>query len=249
MTHALESADFLVVQDIFLTETAKLADVVLPAACWAEKEGTFTCTERKVQRVRQAVEPPGEAKPDWVILSEIAKRLGLSFNYTEPREIFDEMAALSPIYGGISYARLERQDLHWPCPTNDHPGTPFLHQEKFGRGLGLFSGIAFRPSEELPDEEFPFFLTTGRHYAHYNARTMTGRCPTLAKEYSRAITQMHVNDAEKLGLRDGDSDPGHFPPRRGENVGAARHDCAGRGDFHGFSLCRRQLQRPPGDIA
>ena len=122
ITHALTSAEFLVVQDIFLSETAKLADVVLPAACWAEKEGTFSCTERKVQRVRKAVEPPGEAKPDWVILSEIARRMGLPFNYAEPREIFAEMAALSPIYGGISYERLERQDLHWPCPTDDHPG-------------------------------------------------------------------------------------------------------------------------------
>lgn len=204
ITHALKSAEFLVVQDIFLSETAKLADVVLPAACWAEKEGTFSCTERKVQRVRKAVEPPGEAKPDWVILSELAKRLGLPFDYAEPRAIFDEMAGLSPIYGGISYERIERQDLHWPCPTSDHPGTPFLHQERFGRGLGLFTGIAYRPSEELPDEEFPFVLTTGRHFAHYNARTMTGRCENLAREYARAITQMHVNDAEKLGLRDGD---------------------------------------------
>ena len=214
ITHALKSADFLVVQDIFLSETAKLADVVLPAACWAEKEGTFSCSERKVQRVRKAVEPPGEAQPDWVILSQIAKRLGLPFDYAEPEEIFAEMASLSPIYGGISYGRIERQDLHWPCPTPDHQGTPILHQERFGRGLGLFAGIAYRPSEELPDEEYPFFLTTGRHFAHYNARTMTGHCATLAREYPRAFAQMHVNDAEKFGLREGD--PVRVISRRGE---------------------------------
>ncbi len=220
ITHALESADFLVVQDIFLSETAKLADVVLPAACWAEKEGTFSCTERKVQRVRKAVEPPGEAKPDWVILSEIGRRLGLAFDYSEPKEIFAEMAALSPIYGGISYERIESRDLQWPCPTPDHPGTPFLHQERFGRGLGLFAPIGFRPSEELPDEEYPFYLTTGRHFAHYNARTMTGRCGTLAREYPRAFTQMHVKDAEKLGVREGD--PIRVISRRGEVMSWAK---------------------------
>ncbi len=204
ITHALKSAEFLVVQDLFLTKTAELADVVLPAVCWAEKDGTFTSSERKVQRVRQAVLPPGEAKPDWVILSEIGRRLGLSMHYTSAQEIFDEMAALSPIYNGISYQRIEQQDLQWPCPTPEHQGTKFLHQGKFGRGLGLFSAIEFRPSEELPDPEYPMYLTTGRRYAHYNARSMTGRCPTLHNEYSRAITQMHFRDAERMGLRDGD---------------------------------------------
>ena len=220
IVHALESAEFLVVQDIFLSETAKLADVVLPAACWAEKDGTFTCTERKVQRVRKAVEAPGEARPDWMILREVGARLGIPMNYDSPQEIFAEMASLSPIYGGISYQRIESEVLQWPCPTPDHGGTKYLHKGSFGRGLGLFSAIDFRPSEELPDEEYPFFLTTGRHYAHYNARTMTGRCPTLASEYSQAITQMHVNDAARLGVNNGDQI--RISSRRGEVVSTAR---------------------------
>ncbi len=203
--HALNSAEFLVVEDIFLTETAELADVVLPAACWAEKEGTFTNSERKVQRVRKAVTPPGEARPDWQVLAEIGKRLGLSMDYTTPQDIFEEMSNLSPIYGGISYERIEQRDLQWPCPTGDHGGTKFLHQGAFGRGLGLFSGIDFRPSEELPDEEYPLFLTTGRRFAHYNGRTMTGACPTLDQEFPGPLTQMHVLDAKRLGVEDGDS--------------------------------------------
>jgi len=205
ITHALESAEFLVVQDLFLTKTAELADVVLPAVCWAEKDGTFTSSERKVQRVRQAVMPPGEARTDWQIMSEIGRRMGVPMNYTSAQDIFDEMAGLSPIYGGISYQRIEQQDLQWPCPTADHPGTEFLHQGKFGRGLGLFSAIEFRPSEELPDPEYPMFLTTGRRFAHYNARSMTGRCPSLHNEYSKALTQMHYNDAKRLGFKDGDT--------------------------------------------
>lgn len=220
IVHALESAELLVVQDIFLSETAKLADVVFPAACWAEKEGTFTCSERKVQRVRRAVQAPGAARPDWQILCDLGTRLGLAMNYDSPRQIFAEMAALSPIYGGISYERIETEVLQWPCPAPDHPGTRFLHQGTFGRGLGLFSAIDYRPSEELPDEDYPFFLTTGRHYAHYNARTMTGRCPSLDKEYSQAITQMHVNDAARLGVNNGDRIK--ISSRRGEVISTAR---------------------------
>jgi formate dehydrogenase alpha subunit len=220
ITHALESAEFLVVQDLFLTKTAEFADVVLPAACWAEKDGTFTSSERKVQRVRQAVNPPGEAKADWQILSEIGRRLGLSMEYSSSIEIFREIAELSPIYGGITYDRIEQQDLQWPCPTPDHQGTQYLHQGKFGRGLGLFSAIEFRPSEELPDADYPFFLTTGRRFAHYNARSMTGRCPSLHTEYAEAVTQMHQSDAEKIGLRDGDSI--RVVSRRGEVTSKVR---------------------------
>jgi formate dehydrogenase alpha subunit len=218
--HALKSAEFLVVQDIFMSETAKLADVVLPAACWAEKEGTFTCSERKVQRVRQAVEAPGTARPDWQILRDLGKRLGVSMDYDSPQAIFNEMALLNPIYGGFSYQRIETEVLQWPCPTPDHPGTKFLHKGTFGRGLGLFSAIDYRPSEELPDTEYPFFLTTGRHFAHYNARTMTGRCPSLEREYPQAITQMHVNDAARLGVRDGGRIK--ISSRRGEVISTAR---------------------------
>jgi formate dehydrogenase alpha subunit len=201
---ALESAEFLVVEDIFLTETAQMADVVLPAACWAEKEGTFTNTERSVQRVRKAVEPPGQAKPDWVILSEIGTRLGLAMEYSSAQDVFDEMTSLTPSYGGISYARIKSRGLQWPCPSLEHQGTGFLHQGKFTRGLGLFTPIDYRPPEELPDEEYPFILTTGRRFAHYHTRTMTGRSASLHKEFPRPIAQVNLADAEKLSLREGD---------------------------------------------
>jgi formate dehydrogenase alpha subunit len=216
ITHALESAEFLVVEDIFLSETAELADVVLPAACWAEKEGTFTNSERKVQRVRKAVEPPGEARPDWAILSEIGSRLGLNMEYGSASEVFEEMASLTPNYGGISHDRLESAQLQWPCPSPDSAGTKFLHKGKFTRGLGQFSAIDYRPSEELPDDEYPFFLTTGRRYAHYHTRTMPGRCPSLHKEFPEPITQINLHDAMKLGLEDGD--PIKVISRRGEVV-------------------------------
>lgn len=212
--HALNSADFLVVEEIFLTETAALADVILPAACWAEKDGTFTNSERKVQRVRKAVDPPGESKPDWQILSEIGRRLGISMNYSSTEDIFEEMKHLTPAYHGISYERIDSQDIQWPCPENDHSGTTFLHQGTFGRGLGLFSPISYRPSEELPDKEYPLFLTTGRRFAHYNARSMTGRCISLHNEFPEPVTQMHYAEAEKLGLADGS--PIRVISRRGE---------------------------------
>jgi len=200
---ALESAELLVVQDIFLTETAKLAHVVLPGACWAEVEGTFTNTERKVQRVRKAVEPPGQARPNWQIFCDLGARLGLDLAYSSAEELFDEMAELTPSFTGITYDRLESMELQWPCLSLDHPGTPFLHKDRFSRGKGLFHAIEYRPSEELPDEEYPFVLTTGRRYAHYHTRTMTGRCPSLEREFPEPMAQVHVKDAQKLGLKDG----------------------------------------------
>jgi predicted molibdopterin-dependent oxidoreductase YjgC len=203
VVHALKSAEFLVVQDIFLTETAQLAHVVFPGACWAEKEGTFTNTERNVQRVRKAVEHPPGSIPDWKIITELGKRLGLSMNYESPSEIFDEMASLTPSFGGISHARIEAGGIQWPCPSPDHPGTRFLHQGKFTKGRGLFHVIGFRPSEDLPDEDYPFLLTTGRRYAHYHTRTMTGRCPTLHKEFPEPFAQINYLDAQRLGLKDG----------------------------------------------
>jgi len=214
--HALDSAEFLVVQDIFLTETAELADVVLPAACWAEKDGTFTSSERKVQGVRKAVDAPGQAKADWEILTMLGNKLGLTMDYTSAEDVFDEMAGLSPIYSGISYARIDQQDLQWPCPTADHQGTPFLHRGTFGRGKGLFTPIEYRVSEETPDEDYPFYLTTGRRFTHYNVRSMTGRCTTLEDEYSKPLTQVHFRDAKRLGLKDGD--PVRIISRRGEVI-------------------------------
>ncbi len=220
ITHALKSAEFLVVEDIFLTETAELAHVVLPAACWAEKEGTFTNTERKVQRVRKAVEPPEGAKPDWMILTEIGSRLGVNMPFSSAKEVFEEMSSLTPSYHGISYERIDARETQWPCPNAEHPGTKFLHQGKFTRGLGFFTPLDYRPSEELPDEEYPYVLTTGRRYAHYHTRTMTGRCPSLHKEFPRPITQVNYRDAEKLGLKEGDQLK--VTSRRGEVITLAR---------------------------
>jgi formate dehydrogenase alpha subunit len=202
--HALSSAEFLVVEDIFRTETAELAHVVLPGACWAEKDGTFSNTERKMQRVRKAVEPPEGAIPDWKVLSELGTRLGVSMSYDSPEEIYDEMTSLAPVFAGINYQRLEAGGIQWPCPSADHKGTPFLHQGRFTRGKGLFHEIDFRPPEELPDSDFPFLLTTGRRFAHYHTRTMTGRCPSLHKEFPTPRAQINYLDAERFGLKEGD---------------------------------------------
>jgi len=214
---ALNSAEFLVVQEIFLTRTAELADVVLPGAAWAEVEGTYTNTERKVQRIRKAVEPHGEARPNWVILSEIGRRLGLgNMTYDSAEAVFDEMASLTPSFSGITYDRIEARDIQWPCPTPDHPGTRFLHEGQFSRGKGLFHAISYRPNEELPDEEFPFILTTGRRYAHYHTRTMTGRCSALHREFPGPMAQIHFSDADRLGVTEGGSVK--VSSRRGEVV-------------------------------
>ena len=202
---ALESLDFLVVQDIFLTETAALADVVLPAACYAEKEGTFTNTERRVQRVRQAVEPPGEARADWRIICALAERAGYhGMRYDDPAAVMEEIAALTPIYGGIGYDRLDPHGLQWPCPDRDHPGTPVLHRERFTRGPGRFSPAVYRPPAELPDTEYPFVLTTGRTYFHWHTGTMTRRTHLLDREESRSFVEINPDDALCLGIRDRD---------------------------------------------
>jgi formate dehydrogenase alpha subunit len=220
VVHALKSAEFLIVQDIFLTETAQLAHVVFPGACWAEKEGTFANTERKIQRVRKAVENPPGSMPDWKIIAELGTRLGIQMPYESPKEIFDEISRLSPIFAGISYQRLEAGGIQWPCPSPDHPGTQFLHHGKFTRGRGLFHVIDYRPPEELPDDDYPFLLTTGRRYAHYHTRTMTGRCKTLHKEFPEPCAQIHYLDAQRLGLKDGDL--AKVESRRGEVVTPVR---------------------------
>ncbi len=201
---ALASAQFLVVQDIFLTATAKMADVVLPGACYAEADGTFTNSERRVQRVRKAVEPPGEARPNWQIFAELGRRLGLSMNYNTAGEIFDEMAGLTPSFSGISYQRIETLGIQWPCPAPDHPGTSYLHKGRFTRGLGRFHAIPHRTSQDAPDAAFPMILTTGRRYAHYNTATMTGRCPSLNREMYEPRVQINAADAAKLGVGAGE---------------------------------------------
>jgi predicted molibdopterin-dependent oxidoreductase YjgC len=169
---ALEQIDFLVVQDIFLTETARIADVVLPAASFAESEGTFTNTERRVQRVRRAVPPPGEAKEDWRIIAELSTRMGHPPRYEHPSDVWDEVAANTAILSGISYERLEDGGLQWPCPSPDHPGTRYLHTELHdGEQVAHFQPVPFTPPDEVPDEEFPFVLTTGRRREAYHTQT------------------------------------------------------------------------------
>ena len=222
---ALGALDFLVVQDIFMSETAQQATVVLPAASFAEKEGTFTGTDRRVLRLRKAIDPLEESKPDWVIISQLAQSMGSNqFNYTSPEEIMEEIAKLTPIYGGISHERLDKGEmLAWPCPTKDHPGTRFLHKEAFTRGKGRFFAIEFKEPAEMPDTEFPFTLTTGRLMFHYHTGTMTRRIPSLENEASAGSMEMNPQDAKRLGIGDGEKVV--VRSRRGEiQIGASITD-------------------------
>lgn len=202
---ALSRLDFLMVQDIFPSQTAELAHVVLPAAAAAEKDGTFTNTERRCSRIRKAVEPPGEALPDWQILIRMAGRMGTAWDYAGPDAIFSEMASLTPSYAGMSYERLGLSGLQWPCPTQDHPGTPVLHREKFARGKALFSPIRHAPQSESPDADYPMVLSTGRMYAHFHTATMTGNSPHLQLEADRGFVEMNPEDAAELGISRDDS--------------------------------------------
>ncbi len=174
---ALHNLDFLVVQDIFLTETAQLADVVFPAACWVEKDGTFTNTCRAVQRVRKVVQAPGEAKPDWQILTLLAQHCGTNWTYQSAEEIFQEICRFVPSYHGITYAKLDNAPIHWPCPTEDHPGTPILHTTKFPRASGKAKVVPceWQKPHEWPDQEFPYLGITGRILYHYHSGSMTRR--------------------------------------------------------------------------
>ena len=207
MAHTREACqrlDLLVVLDIFMCETARLADVVLPAASFAEKEGTFTNTERRVQRVRQAIEPVGESRPDWMILCDLARRLGHEWNYAHPSQVWDEMASLTPIFAGISYERIERVGLQWPCRSCDDPGTPVLHCEEFACGLGVFSGLDHREPAELPDDDYPLLLMTGRTLYHYNAGTMSRRSAASNERQPEAFVEISPEDAGALGVQTGD---------------------------------------------
>jgi formate dehydrogenase alpha subunit len=201
---ALKSLDFLVVQDLFLTNTARLADVVLPAASFAEVDGTFTNSERRVQRVRKAVDPPGQAKPDWVIFSELATRLEHPLSYEHPSEIWDEMARNAPIMAGISYERIEQQGIQWPCPSPDHPGTQYLHKDTFASGKGHLQSVPHVPLAEPPDEEYPLVLTTGRRRPNYNTGTMTGKTSALDILVPHQWLEINPGDAAELGLDDGE---------------------------------------------
>jgi predicted molibdopterin-dependent oxidoreductase YjgC len=202
---SLEALDHLVVIDIFRTETADLADVVLPATGWAETDGSFVNTERRVQRVRQAVPPPGEAKPDWWIVAQIAQRLGFEgFDWKDAGEVFDEACTLMPIYNGLSWERISTgPGLNWPVPHSDHPGTPRLHEDGFPIGRGLFQIIEYRDPAEVISDEYPLWLTTGRRLQSYHTHTQTGRAEGIDYLLAEEALEVHPEDVEALGLTDG----------------------------------------------
>lgn len=211
---ALRSAKLLVVQDIFLTPTAELAHVVLPGASFAEKDGTFSNTERRVQRVRQAIKPIGQARADWEIIQDLSTRFGYPMNYESPAAILDEVAQVTPSYGGITFDRLEGDGLSWPCPNSEHPGTKFLHAGRFSRGLGLFHAIEYKPPAEVVDVDYPFWLTTGRVHVHYHTGTMTRNSPSLHEEMPEGFLEINPQDARTLGVKSGDTV--RVSSRRGE---------------------------------
>jgi len=224
ITHAkeaLEKLEFLVVQDIFLSETAELADVVLPGTSFAEKDGTFTNTERRVQRVRKAIEPIGDSKPDWQITCQLGRGMGgKGFDFEHPSQIMDEIASLTPSYGGISYQRLEDGGLQWPCPTPEHPGTPILHSQQFTRGKGRFIPLEYKPPMELPDKEYPLILTTGRSLYHFHTGTLTRKVEGLNVLKKEGEVEINPRDASKLGIADGEMVK--VISRRGEVVARAK---------------------------
>ena len=215
----IEKFDILVVQDIFLTETAELADVVLPAVSFAEKDGTFTNTGRRVQRVRKAIDPIGDAHPDWQIICDLATKMGYKMAYDSPSEIMEEIVGVTPIYGGIRYERIEDEGLQWPCPTIDHPGTEILHVGRFSRGLGRFHVVEYLPPSEQPDDEYPLIFTTGRSLFHYHTGSMTRRAAGINKLAPEATVEIHQEDASKYRISDGDSVK--VSSRRGEVIAKA----------------------------
>ena len=205
----LKAVDFFVIDELFMTETAKYADVILPGRSYAEKEGTFSNTERRVQRVRKAVEIAGDTKPDTWIFTEIMNRMGYPQPHLTPAEIMDEIASVTPSFAGISHARLDSEEvngqgLQWPCTSKDHPGTPILHVGKFARGLGYFRPAAYVPSMEQPDDEYPLIMMTGRILEHYNACAMTGRTEEINEIAGSSFIEINKEDADKLGIETGE---------------------------------------------
>jgi formate dehydrogenase major subunit/formate dehydrogenase alpha subunit len=205
LEEALNHIEFLVVQDIFSNESCRYADVVLPAACFAEKDGVFTNSDRRVQQVRKAVEPPGEARPDWQILIDVMRRAGLELpDYRSPADVYAEMASLSPKFAGISHQRIEREGgLQWPVPTPEAPSTQFLHNPGVLRGKGLFQAVEYRPPVEEADPEYPLVLSTGRTLYHYNAATQTRRSEGLTTKQPESFVEVHPWNARRLGIEDG----------------------------------------------
>jgi len=207
----MEALEFLVAQDVFINESGAYADVILPAAAFAEKDGTFTNTDRRVQRVRQALPPRGQARPDWQIITDLAQRLEQRlgrpntafWGYEDPEEIWREMANVVPAFKGVTYARLEKQGLQTPVPDEDHPGTPYLFAESFPSGRGKFFALDYIPVAEQTDDEYPYILTTGRLLEHWHGGTMT-RNSELDTLYPEALLDINEVDAERSGLRTGD---------------------------------------------
>ncbi|VVS93675.1 molybdopterin oxidoreductase [Desulfoluna spongiiphila] len=220
--HELAAAEFLICQDIFLNETTEFADVVLPAAAWSENDGTFTNSERRVSRVRTASTPPGEARPNWWIFREIAKRFGQEWPSVSAQEIWDnEIAALAPNFKGITYNRIEGDGLQWPCPDATHPGTAFLHKDgRFTHGKGIFNPTAWTPPAEVTDEDYPFVLSTGRRLYHYHTRTQTGRCDGLNDLLGEETCDISPVDARRLGIRQ--AEPVRVSSKRGAVTVKAR---------------------------
>jgi len=202
---ALEKLDFLVVQELFMTETAAFADVVLPGTAYAEKDGTFSNTERRIQRIRKAVEAPGEARLDTDIFCDVMTRMGYPCNYNSVAEIMEEIASLVPIFGGISFNRLDLgESLQWPCWNNQHKGTYIMHEGEFSRGLGYFYPVRYKESAEVPDEYYPFIMMTGRMLYHYNTRSMTGKTKGINELANRSYIEINEFDAKNMGIKDGD---------------------------------------------
>lgn len=199
--HELGSAEFIVVSEIFLNETTPFAHVVLPTASWGEDEGTFTNSERRIQRVRKVKDTPGQAKPSWWIFKEVSRRMGMEWESNSAQEIWDnEISVLSPSMAGIKFSRLEGDGLQWPCPTADHPGTRYLHKGgKFSRGKGLFKGIEWTPPAEVADADYPFVLSTGRRLFHYHTRTQTARAG-MDQMLSEETADISPADAERMGI-------------------------------------------------
>ncbi len=206
LEEGMNQVEFVVLQDIFLNETARFADVIFPAACFAEKEGVFTNSERRVQRVRKAVEPPGQARADWEILVELANAAGADWHYDSPADIYAEMVADAPKFAGISHRRIDAEGvgIQWPCPDEAHPGTTFLHEGGVLRGRGQFQAVEYRPSAELVDDDYPLILSTGRTLYHYNAATQTRRAPGAAAKQPEAFVEISPRDAKRRGIGDGD---------------------------------------------
>ena len=202
--HALRSLDFLVVADLFMTETAALADVVFPVAGWGEVDGTQTNTERRIQRLRAAVPPQGEAKPDWWVISELAKRMDFQgFDYAGPHEVFNELCELSGTYHGVDWDKVEDGAYQWPIPFEGHPGTPRLHEDGFINGRGVFKLIRYRDPAETVDDDYPVWLTTGRRLQSYHSRTQTGRSAGIDYLLPEELLEVHPDDVEAWGLTDG----------------------------------------------